>query len=108
MARFMAVVKLSPAALEDLAGPRQRFDQVRRYLDRRGIRLDLTFHLDGNHHLLVLESRDSPTRLLNRALARAWPEPSERPGHAKLINTGPWPSSPALQPQPAIARALDA
>jgi uncharacterized protein with GYD domain len=89
MPRFIAVVKLSPAAQQDLAGPRQRFDQVERYLDRRGIRLDRTFRLDGDHHLLVLESPDSPTRLLNRALARAWPEPTERPGHARLISAAP-------------------
>jgi uncharacterized protein with GYD domain len=86
MPRFIAVVELSPAAQEDLAGPRLRFDEVRRYLDRRGIRLDRTFALDGPHHLLVLESHDSPTRLLNRALALAWPEPAQRPGQARLIN----------------------
>jgi hypothetical protein len=85
MARFIAVVELSPAAQEDLAGPRLRFDQVRHYLARRGIQLDRTFALDGPHHLLVLESHDSPTRLLNRAIARAWPEPAQRPGHARLI-----------------------
>ena len=89
MARFIAVVKLSPAAIEDLAGPRHRLDQVRRYLARRGIRLDQTFPLDGPHHLLVLESHESPTRLLNRALAQAWPEPTERPGFAKLISAAP-------------------
>jgi hypothetical protein len=86
MPRFIAVVKLSPAAIEDLAGPRQRFEQVRRYLAVRGIRLDLTFHLDGGHHLLVLDAHHSPTRVLNRALARAWPAPAERPGHARLIS----------------------
>ncbi len=75
MARFIAVVKLTPAAMEDLAGPRKRFDKVRDYLARRGIRLDQTFPLDGPHHLLVLESPESPTRLLNRALAQAWPRP---------------------------------
>lgn len=106
MPRFMAVVRLSSAALEDLAGPRQRFDQVRRYLAKRGIRLDRTFHLEGSHHLLVLESHDSPTRLLNRALARAWPEPAERPGQARLISAAHWPTSPALQPRPT-APALD-
>src|SRR6266702_3962972 len=86
MPRFIAVVKLTPAAMEDLAGPRKRFDKVRDYLARRGIRLDQTFPLDGPHHLLVLESPESPTRLLNRALAQAWPAPTERPGHAKLIS----------------------
>jgi hypothetical protein len=89
MPRFIAVVKLSRAAQQDLAGPRQRFDQVERYLDRRGIRLDRTFRLDGDHHLLVLDSPDSPTRLLNRAFARAWPEPAERPGHARLVSAAP-------------------
>ncbi|HZD72933.1 MAG TPA: hypothetical protein VE776_03445 [Actinomycetota bacterium] len=89
MPRFIAVVKLSPAAQEDLSGPRLRFDQVRRYLARHGVQLDRTFALDGPHHLLVLESRDSPTRLLNRALAQAWPEPTQRPGHAKLVNAAP-------------------
>src|SRR6266545_4920232 len=79
MPRFLAVVKLSQAALQDLAGSRQRFEQVRRYLARRGIRLDLTFRLDGAYHLFVLEASGSPTRLLNRALARAWPEPRDRP-----------------------------
>lgn len=92
MARFIAVVKLSRAAMEDLAGRRHRFDQVRSYLARRGIRLDQTFPLDGPHHLLVLESRDSPTRLLNRALAQAWPEPTERPGHARLVSAVPSPT----------------
>lgn len=101
MPRFIAVVKLSPAAQEDLAGPRQRFDQVRRDLARRGIRLELTFHLEGSHHLLVLESHDSPTRLLNRAMARVWPEPAQRPGQARLISVGPWPRTPALRPRPA-------
>jgi hypothetical protein len=86
MPRFIAVVELSAAAMEDLAGPRRRFDQVQRYLARRGIRLDRTFPLDGAHHLLVLEAQDSPTRLLNRALAQAWPEPTQRPGHARLIS----------------------
>jgi hypothetical protein len=88
MARFIAVVELSPAAMEDLAGPRQRFDQVRGYLARRGIQLDRTFPLDGPHHLLVLEAHDSPTRMLNRALAQAWPEPTQRPGHARLVSVG--------------------
>jgi hypothetical protein len=36
MARFIAVVKLSQTTVEDLAGSRQRFEQVRRYLARRG------------------------------------------------------------------------
>lgn len=107
MPRFLAVVKLSQAALQDLAGSRQRFEQVRRYLGRRGIRLDLTFRLDGAYHLFVLEASGSPTRLLNRALARAWPEPRDRPEHARLINADPWPAGAGLQGRPeAVAAAL--
>jgi hypothetical protein len=101
MARFIAVVRLSSAAIEDLAAPRQRFDQVRRYLARRDIRLETTFHLEGSHHLLVLDAHDSPTRLLNRALARAWPEPAQRPGRARLISADPWPAAATLQSPPA-------
>jgi hypothetical protein len=89
MPRFIAVVKLSEAAQADLAGTRLRLDQVRRYLVRRGIQLDRTFALDGSHHLLVLDSHESPTRLLNRAIAQAWPEPAQRPGHARLIGHAP-------------------
>jgi hypothetical protein len=100
MARFIAVVELSPTGVEDLAGSRQRFELARRYLARRGIRLDLTFRLDGGHHLLVLESPESPTRMLNRALARAWPEPAERPGHARLVNADRWPDAMSLHAQP--------
>jgi hypothetical protein len=92
MARFIAVVELSQTAIEDLAGSRQRYELVRRYLAGRGIRLDLAFRLDGAHYLLVLEAPESPTRLLNRALARAWPEPAERPGLARLVHA---PRSPA-------------
>jgi hypothetical protein len=86
MPRFIAVVELSQKAIDDLAGSRQREDLVRRYLARRGVRLDLTFRLDGTHHLFVLEATASPTRLLNRALARAWPEPTQRPGLARLVS----------------------
>jgi hypothetical protein len=70
-------VELSQTAIEDLAGSRQRYELVRRYLGRRGVRLDLTFRLDGTHHLLVMEAPESPTRLLNRALAGAWPAAAE-------------------------------
>ena len=90
MARFIAVVELSQRAIEDLAGSRQRYDLVRRYLARHGIRLELTFRLDGTHHLFVLESASSPTRLLNRALARAWPERTQRPGLARLVSADEW------------------
>ena len=100
MPRFLAVVKLSSAALQDLVGPRQRFEQVRRYLARRGIHLDVTFRLDGAYHMFVLEAPDSPTRLLNRALARAWPEPHERPEHARLIGSDPWPIDVGLGREP--------
>jgi hypothetical protein len=89
MPRFLAVVKLSSAARQDLAGSGQRLEQVRRYLARRGIDLELIFRLDDAYHLLVLEAPHSPTRLLNRALARAWPDPHERPEHARLINADP-------------------
>jgi hypothetical protein len=107
MPRFLAVVKLSPAALQDLDGSRQRFEQVRRYLARRGICLELTFRLDRAHHLFVLEASGSPTRLLNRALARAWPEPRDRPEHARLIGAASWPNGTALEGQPeAVAAAL--
>jgi hypothetical protein len=91
MPRFLAVVKLSQAALQDLAGSRQRMDQVGRYLVRRDIHLRLIFRLDDAYHLFVLEAPDSPTRLLNRAMARAWPDPHERPEHARLINYDRWP-----------------
>jgi hypothetical protein len=97
MARFIAVVELSQTAIEDLAGSRQRYEQVGRYLARRAIRLDLTFRLDGAHHLFVLEAAESPTRLLNRALARAWPEPAERPGLARLVNADRWPGAMSLR-----------
>jgi hypothetical protein len=100
MARFIAVVELSQTAIEDLAGSRQRYEQVGRYLARRAVRLDLTFRLDGAHHLFVLESHESPTRLLNRALARAWPEPAERPGHARLVNADPWPGAMSFHAEP--------
>ena len=90
MARFIAVVELSQRAIEDLAGSRERLDLARRYLARRGIRLDLTFRLDGRHHMFVLESASSPTRLLNRALAHAWPEPTQRPGLARLVSADRW------------------
>jgi uncharacterized protein with GYD domain len=53
MARFIAVAELSQTAIEDLAGSRQRYEPVRRYLAGRGVRLDLAFRLDGAHHLLV-------------------------------------------------------
>jgi hypothetical protein len=106
MPRFLAVVKLSPAALQDLAGPRQRFEQVRCYLARRGIRLSLTFRLDGAYHLFVLEALESPTRLLNRALAQAWPDLRERPEHARLISADPWPAGGGLAGRPAVAAAM--
>lgn len=100
MARFIAVVELSQTATEDLAGSRQRYDLARRYLARRGIRLDLTFQLDRTHHMFVLESASSPTRLLNRALARAWPEPTQRPGLARLVSTDSWTGAVRFRCQP--------
>ena len=73
MPRFIAVVDLSPVAHADLEGPRERFALAVRYLARRGIAIGTTFRLDGTQHLFVLDSGSSPTRNLNRALARAWP-----------------------------------
>ncbi|HZD00198.1 MAG TPA: hypothetical protein VFA46_08370 [Actinomycetes bacterium] len=108
MPRFLAVVKLSPAALRDLTGSRQRFEQVRRYLARRNIRLNLTFRLDGAYHLFVLEAPGSPTRLLNRALAKAWPEPHERPEHARLMDAGPRPIDDGPQGGPQAAAVAEA
>ncbi len=108
MPRFLAVVKLSPAALHDLAGKRQRFEQVRRYLARRGIDLSLIFRLDDAYHLFVLEAPDSPTRLLNRALARAWPDPHERPEHARLINADRWPIGEIGEGLELVARPSEA
>jgi hypothetical protein len=61
-----------------------------RYLARRGIAIGTTFRLDGTQHLFVLDSGSSPTRNLNRALARAWPAPGERPGLARVVNAEPW------------------
>jgi hypothetical protein len=95
MARFIAVAELSQTAIEDLAGSRQRYEPVRRYLAGRGVRLDLAFRLDGAHHLLVMEAPESPTRLLNRALARAWPAAAERPGLARLVNAPRLPAAGA-------------
>ena len=103
MPRFLAVVKLSGAALQDLAGSQQRFEQVRRYLVRRRVHLNLTFRLDGAYHLFVLEAPDSPTRLLNRAMAQAWPEPHERPEHARLINADRWQMGEPLERRPQAA-----
>ena len=90
MPRFIAVVDLSPAAHADLIGPRQRLAVAQRYLAHRGITVHTTFRLDGTQHLLVLDSAVSPTRNLNRALARAWPAPGERPGLARVVNAEPW------------------
>jgi hypothetical protein len=106
MPRFLAVVKLSGAALQDLAGSRQRFEQVRHYLARRGVHLNLTFRLDGAYHLFVLEAPDSPTRLLNRALAQVWPEPHERPEHARLISADRWHMDEPRERRPQAAAAV--
>jgi hypothetical protein len=86
MPRFVAVVRLSPTAHQDLAGSRERFALVQRYLTRRGIAISTTFTLGGTLHLFVLESLESPTRMLNRALAQAWPEPGERPERARVVS----------------------
>src|SRR4029453_14096031 len=100
MPRFIAVVDLSPVAHADLIGPRQRFAVAQRYLAHRGITVHTTFRLDGTQHLLVLDSAVSPTRNLNRALARAWPAPGEpRAG-------GPaGPGGPPRRPGPAATTA---
>jgi hypothetical protein len=90
MPRFIAVVNLSPAAHADVAGPRDRFAVAEDYLRRRGTVIRTTFQLDGTQHLLVLDAGESPTRNLNRALARAWPAPGERPGLARVVNAEPW------------------
>src|SRR6266498_5048448 len=90
MPRFIAVVDLSPVAHADLEGPRERFGIAERYLTQRGIAIRTTFRLDGTQHLFVLDSAESPTRNLNRALARAWPAAGERPGLARVVNAEPW------------------
>ncbi|HYY82048.1 MAG TPA: hypothetical protein VFD04_23115 [Actinomycetes bacterium] len=90
MPRFIALVRLSTTAHRDLVGARQRFELVARYLRRRGISVETTFLLDDTQHLFVLDAPSSPTRYLNRALARAWPEPAERPQMARIVHAEPW------------------
>src|SRR5262245_44105728 len=107
MARFIAVVELSKTAVDDLAGSRQRYDLARRYLARRGIQLDLTFRLDGTHHMFVLDAASSPTRLLNRALAHAWPEPTQRPGLARLVSADQWTGAVRFRCQPPDDASAD-
>jgi hypothetical protein len=90
MPRFIAVVDLYPVAHADLEGPRERFAIAERYLAHRGIAIRTTFRLDRTQHLFVLDGGESPTRNLNRALARAWPAAEERPGLARVVNAEPW------------------
>ena len=90
MPRFLALVRLSAPAVRDLDGSRAGFRVAERYLARRGITVQATFALDGAEHLLVLDAGESPTRYLNRALARAWPDPAERPGRARVVSAEPW------------------
>jgi hypothetical protein len=107
MPRFIAVVNLSPVAHADVTGPRERFATVEGYLRRRGIAVRATFQLDGTQHLLVLDAGESPTRNLNRALARAWPTPGERPDLARVVNAEPWirrADGGAFTPPPGPAR----
>jgi hypothetical protein len=96
MPRFIALVTLSPTAHEDLTNGRHRFRVAADYLERREIRVENTFLLEGTQHLFVLDAPESPTRYLNRALARAWPEPDERPGMARVVHAEPWIRRPDL------------
>ncbi len=58
----------------------------------------MIFPLESPYHLIVLGAAVSPTRLLNRALARAWPDRHERPEHARLVS-----ADPGLFAQPSAA-----
>ncbi len=90
MARFVEIVTLSPAAHQDVCGGGEHFAAVKQYLELRGITITATFQLDGTEHMLVLEAAMSPTRILNRALAQAWPDSGDRPGLARMVNAAPW------------------